>query len=136
MRTYRTRGTGTVAKLKLLIIEDDADQRELIKETLEEHFGAGTVAEAANAREGLAHDLGSFDLILADYNLPDGTGMELLEKIGQPLPHPGHHGHRRKRRLHRRRSHPQGRHRLRREVRRLSADDSAGRREEPDRRPK
>jgi len=31
-----------VDKLKLLIIEDDADQRELICETLEDYFGVGT----------------------------------------------------------------------------------------------
>ena len=30
-----------------LIIEDDADQRELIRETLEDHFGRGTVTAVA-----------------------------------------------------------------------------------------
>jgi two-component system cell cycle response regulator len=70
-----------VANLKILIIEDDTDQRELMRETLEEHFGAGTVVGADSRRAALAQELGSFDLILSDYNLPDGTGMDLLGEI-------------------------------------------------------
>jgi two-component system cell cycle response regulator len=70
-----------VEKLKLLIIEDDADQRELIRETLEDHFGRGTVTAVATKAQALAQELRSFDLILCDYNLPDATGMQLLEAI-------------------------------------------------------
>ena len=40
-------------RLKLLIIEDDPDQSELIRETLEERFGAGTVVTAASRAEAL-----------------------------------------------------------------------------------
>jgi diguanylate cyclase (GGDEF)-like protein len=72
-----------VQRLKLLIIEDDPDQSELIRETLEERFGAGTVAAAASRAEALRQDLGSFDLILSDYNLPDANGMQLLQEIQQ-----------------------------------------------------
>src|SRR5687768_1690311 len=68
-------------QLKILIIEDDDDQRELMRETLEDHFGPGTVVGAESGHGALAEDLGSFDLILSDYNLPDSTGMELLEEI-------------------------------------------------------
>src|SRR3954464_550127 len=67
--------------LKILIIEDDDDQRELMRETLEDHFGVGTVVGAESGNRALAHDLSSFDLILSDYNLPDRTGMELLDTI-------------------------------------------------------
>ncbi len=70
-----------VDTLKLLIIEDDDDQRELIRETLEDCFGAGTVTGVESAADALGQDLGRFDLILTDYNLPDGSGMELLEQI-------------------------------------------------------
>jgi two-component system cell cycle response regulator len=69
------------ASIKILIIEDDPDQRELMRETLEAHFGAGTVAEADSKASALALDLGGYDLILSDYNLPDCTGIELLEQI-------------------------------------------------------
>ena len=67
--------------LKILIIEDDDDQRELMRETLEDRFGAGTVEGADSRAAALRQDLASFDLILSDYNLPDCTGMELLEEI-------------------------------------------------------
>jgi diguanylate cyclase (GGDEF)-like protein len=70
-----------VDKLKLLIIEDDADQQDLIRETLEDHFGYGTVVCAGSAKEALAQDVKSFDLILSDYNLPDSTGMDLLGEL-------------------------------------------------------
>ena len=64
--------------LKLLIIEDDPDQRELIREQVEDRFGRGTVTGVGSRKEVLSHDLASFDLILTDYNLPDGTGMDVL----------------------------------------------------------
>ena len=68
-------------KLKLLIIEDDADQRELIRETLEDHFGPGTVVTAGSRRQAMEQPVEAFDLILCDYNLPDATGMEILQAI-------------------------------------------------------
>lgn len=68
-------------KLKLLIIEDDADQRELIRETLEDHFGRGTVTAVATRFAALSESVEAFDLILCDYNLPDSTGMEILQDI-------------------------------------------------------
>lgn len=68
-------------RLKLLIIEDDVDQRDLIRETLEDHFGYGTVVGVDSQRAALEQDLNSFDLILSDYNLPDGTGMDLLAEV-------------------------------------------------------
>jgi len=67
--------------IRLLIVEDDADQRQLIGETLEEHFGEHTVQTADSGASALNLDLGGFDLILTDFNLPDVTGMELLEQI-------------------------------------------------------
>jgi two-component system cell cycle response regulator len=70
-----------VEQLKLLIIEDDADQRDLIRETLEDHFGRGTVSAVDSRKAALVQDLGSFDLILTDYNLPDACGMDLLDEL-------------------------------------------------------
>ncbi len=67
--------------IKLLIVDDDADQRELIRETLEDRFGAGTASGVGDSRSALAHDVSAFDMILVDYNLPDATGMDLLEEI-------------------------------------------------------
>ncbi|HEY1923068.1 MAG TPA: diguanylate cyclase, partial [Tepidisphaeraceae bacterium] len=69
--------------IHLLIVEDDPDQRQLIVETLEEHFGATTVKAVDCGAAALQLDLAAFDLILTDFNLPDISGMDLLEKIHQ-----------------------------------------------------
>jgi diguanylate cyclase (GGDEF)-like protein len=81
MDVLATSEDQAVKQMKLLVIEDDPDQRELIRETLEERFGAGTVATAGSGKEALALDLREFDLILSDYNLPDVNGLQLLERI-------------------------------------------------------
>lgn len=70
-----------VLKLKILVIEDDDDQRSLIRETLEDTFGDESVACVGTLAAALEKDLVAFDLILADYNLPDATGLELLKQI-------------------------------------------------------
>jgi two-component system cell cycle response regulator len=72
---------AVVEQLRLLIIEDDADQRDLIRETLEDHFGRGTVSAVDSRKAALLQDLPSFDLILTDYNLPDACGMDLLDEL-------------------------------------------------------
>lgn len=72
---------GDVANLKLLIIEDDADQRELLRETLEDYFGRGVVTGVGSKVEALAQDFALYDLVLCDYNLPDGSGMDVLSDI-------------------------------------------------------
>ncbi|HEY7115591.1 MAG TPA: diguanylate cyclase [Tepidisphaeraceae bacterium] len=68
-------------KHRLLIIEDDADQRELIRETLEDYFGKDTCTGVGSLADALAQDLASFDLILSDYNLPDSSSMQLVDQI-------------------------------------------------------
>jgi two-component system cell cycle response regulator len=70
-----------VDTIKLLIIEDDVDQLELIREQVEERFGKNTVTGVTSRKAALAQDVGAFDLILTDYNLPDGTGMDLLKDV-------------------------------------------------------
>lgn len=72
--------TGTAA-VRLLVIEDDPDQRELINETLVDHFGPGSVEVAATCAAALQRELEGFDLILCDYNLPDGNGLDLLIEL-------------------------------------------------------
>ena len=46
-----------VEQLKLLIVEDDADQRDLIQETLEDHFGKGTVVAVESREKALQQEL-------------------------------------------------------------------------------
>jgi two-component system, cell cycle response regulator len=68
-------------QLKLLIIDDDQDQRDLTREVLEDRFGKGCVDEAGTGADALQKDLAGYDMILSDYNLPDCTGIELLSQI-------------------------------------------------------
>lgn len=70
-------------QIKLLIIDDDADQRSLTSEVLEDRFGAKCVIGVGSGAEAMNQQLGNFDLILCDWNLPDTNGLELLEKIKQ-----------------------------------------------------
>ncbi len=67
--------------MKILVVEDDADQRDLIRETLVDHFGADTVTTAECGHEVLGWDLSAFDAILTDFNLPDINGMDFLKAI-------------------------------------------------------
>jgi DNA-binding NtrC family response regulator len=68
------------SKKTMLIIEDDKDHRELLD----------TIFEKKNFNTRLAHSITSalkllnstkFDVVLLDLLLPDGNGMDLLEKI-------------------------------------------------------
>jgi diguanylate cyclase (GGDEF)-like protein len=67
--------------MRILVIEDDADQRDLIRETLLDHFGKDTVTTAECGHEALGRDLSGFDAILTDFNLPDINGMDFLKAI-------------------------------------------------------
>lgn len=69
--------------MKILVVEDDIDQRDLIRETLQDHFGTDTVTCAQGGHEVLGWDLAQFDVILTDFNLPDITGMDFLRAILQ-----------------------------------------------------
>jgi two-component system, cell cycle response regulator len=67
--------------MKILVVEDDADQRDLIRETLLDHFGQDTVTTAECGHEVLGRDLSAFDVILTDFNLPDINGMDFLKAV-------------------------------------------------------
>ena len=73
--------TGNLPAIRLLVIEDDPEQLDLLRFTLESHFGAGTVTGVESVGEAVAQELEGFDLILADHNLPDGSGLELIERV-------------------------------------------------------
>jgi len=72
---------ATESQLRILIVEDDPDTAMLIQESLEDHFGAGVVAHYSSVSAALAVDVDEIDIVLSDMNLPDGTGLELLEKL-------------------------------------------------------
>lgn len=65
-----------------LIVDDERDIRELLVLTLGRMgIRVDTAADLAGARAQLAQ--GRYDLCLTDMRLPDGSGQELIEHIGQ-----------------------------------------------------
>jgi len=71
---------------RILIVEDDDDQRQLICEALSVYYGdpeCRNIVGVATAGECLAMNLESFDVVLQDFHLPDMPGLALLEKILQ-----------------------------------------------------
>jgi diguanylate cyclase (GGDEF)-like protein len=67
--------------MRILLVEDDVDQRELMRETIGDTFGSGTVTCAESGHEALGLNLADFDVILIDFNLPDISGVDLLKTL-------------------------------------------------------
>lgn len=67
---------------RVLLIEDFEDIRQWLAGLLRKAFGSVHITEAATvaqAHSELASQ--SFDLIVVDLNLPDGTGVDLLRRV-------------------------------------------------------
>lgn len=63
--------------MKILVIEDNADLREIIVSSLEkERYVVETAADCATARMKLG--VYEYDCVLLDIMLPDGSGLDLL----------------------------------------------------------
>jgi len=66
--------------MKLLIVEDNLKLLEAIKETLEsEKFLCEAAANYETAHEKIF--LYTYDALIVDINLPDGTGLDLIRKM-------------------------------------------------------
>ncbi len=66
---------------RVLLIDDDPDYVLLVEDCIHGTFPDVTVEKAFTGEEALKTDLGSFDLVLLDQNLPDTSGSELLKTI-------------------------------------------------------
>ncbi|HET6427339.1 MAG TPA: diguanylate cyclase [Phycisphaerae bacterium] len=69
---------------RTLVVEDDPDQLELICDAMRMYFHDRPGARVVGARSGaeaMAQDLSQFDAVLLDFQLPDVSGIELLEQI-------------------------------------------------------
>jgi len=69
----------------VLIVDDEPTPRAFLHQSLADQgyaaLEAGTVADAHNQI-----DLGHADIVLLDVNLPDGSGLRLLERVAQEQP--------------------------------------------------
>ena len=66
--------------MKVLIVEDDSSLREIIKRSLLEEHYIVEVAEDFKSALRKINDY-SYDCILLDIMLPDGSGMDVLKKL-------------------------------------------------------
>src|SRR5690349_15538084 len=65
---------------RILIIEDDLTFAQILEAFLKRNgFRTDAVADISSADRMLA--AAKYDLLLLDYRLPDGTGMDLLQKV-------------------------------------------------------
>ena len=69
--------------MRIMIVDDSRAMRLIVRRTLREAgFGHNEIIEKANGKEALeALRDGSFDLVLSDWNMPEMTGIELLEAL-------------------------------------------------------
>lgn len=70
---------------KVLLIDDDNDNLEILEAALVQHgFECTKAASSADAKEVLAKQ--SFDALVSDYSLGDGDAIELLASLGSARP--------------------------------------------------
>lgn len=71
--------------ISILIVDDSATMRGFIKRTLQAtRIPLGEIWEASNGREGLEQMKANWmDLVLADLNMPDMTGVEMIDRMNQ-----------------------------------------------------
>jgi two-component system copper resistance phosphate regulon response regulator CusR len=67
--------------LNILVVEDDPNTALLIEDSLERGGLDCHVNVVHNAKDCLELDLGHYDVILLDYELPDMLGTEVLKRI-------------------------------------------------------
>lgn len=71
--------------MRILIVEDDKDLALFYSAVMD--FQGFNCDVAHNIREGTRLlEAGQYDLVLSDNRLPDGFGMELLEKYRRKMP--------------------------------------------------
>ena len=66
---------------KVLVVDDSAVMRQIIKKNLKE-LGFADLVEAEDGAAGLKKaGEGGFDLIVSDWNMPNMTGLEFLKAV-------------------------------------------------------
>lgn len=69
------------APIQVLILEDDPDTAMLIADSLTDYFGPNCYRTIATLKEARTTSLDDVDLVLSDYHLPDGNGLQALEVL-------------------------------------------------------
>ena len=67
--------------MKVLLADDSAVMRKIIRRLLEE-VEVSSIVEAADGAEAVASfNAGRFDLVLTDWNMPNKSGLEVVREI-------------------------------------------------------
>ena len=75
-------GTSEARKLTLLMVDDHVDTVRAMKRLLERQgYAVRTADSVATALAVAAEPEARFDALVSDIGLPDGTGVELLNKL-------------------------------------------------------
>ena len=71
--------------MRILLVEDNADHREVMSRALTKHDPTWQVEEVASGEEALRRvaEEEPYDLVFLDYSLPQQNGLEVLEQIRQ-----------------------------------------------------
>lgn len=71
-----------VALTKVLVVDDDEESRELLREVLAANgYAADAVENVKAALQKLNQDDAEYRIVVADLRMPDGTGLELLQDL-------------------------------------------------------
>lgn len=65
---------------KILVVDDEPDLTELLVEEIEFSGHSAVFAQSGNAAWKLCEQ-GSFDAVISDVRMPDGSGIDLLERL-------------------------------------------------------
>ena len=72
-----------MGKKRLLVVDDEVDVVEFIGRALRHRFQITTARSGHEALEKLENS--EFDVLISDQNMPEMSGIELLEKVGTHL---------------------------------------------------
>ncbi len=76
---YNKRNAKNAAKAKLILIDDDSDILNLLKEYLEEEYELAIYTSCENIVENIIKE--NPNLILLDVKMPDKDGFEIIEEL-------------------------------------------------------
>jgi two-component system LytT family response regulator len=73
--------------IRVLIVDDERSSRRVIRFHVEKQHGFEVIGESVSGREAIAAIQDQMpDLVLLDVQMPDLTGFEVLEAVGQHMP--------------------------------------------------
>ena len=66
---------------KILVVDDMQTMRKIVIKVLKE-LGYSDISEAHDGKEAWGKvQVGEYDLIISDWNMPNGTGLDFLKKV-------------------------------------------------------